>query len=411
MALTSSIVYCTDSDLTDCYPHISEYSFKRRIYNLQLDTETTNWTDTSLDAYHAQGNGVIKDLYQNGNKMGEYDYNNVLVVTQLNGAISTSTVSITVDASGGIEAGDIIKVGTEYMLVTGKNSSTNIVVNRGVFGTTVVPQENDANIYIVLNISGSVTDATSVSEIGQFVFDTDLDLLIIVGTADMPNQIIEAGEDWTNVKLRFRKKASRLIESYLDSRLSREVMKDREGSCPEIIVRATALQTILLILKAHDPQNEIIDPLQAELDEILDGLRSGAIVLPTAVSSDSSKGVIREVSVNSGSDLRPVELKGNYHVYGYDNIMVKVITGGIIGTSTYSVWVKGNDSLKSEQVVTAEKITGDFDHIYSGLYIRFSGDDVTTAVTNANDEYEIEVHSSGINSSVSSIGSVSMSRR
>ena len=43
--------------------------------------------------------------------------------------------------------------------------------------------------------------------------------------------------------------------------------------------------------------------------------------------------------------------------------------------------------------------------------MRWSGDDVATATTNADDEYEIEVHSSSINSDISSVGSISMTRR
>ena len=106
-----------------------------------------------------------------------------------------------------------------------------------------------------------------------------------------------------------------------------------------------------------------------------------------------------------------MELKGNYNASGYDLIKLKVITGGVIGTSTYSVWVKDSDTLKNNQVITAEKITGDYDHVVSGLYIRWSGDDVASAITTADDEYEIEVHSSSIDTDISSIGSVSMTRR
>jgi hypothetical protein len=237
-------------------------------------------------------------------------------------------------------------------------------------------------------------------------------MLIVFTQSEDPNEnIVETGDDWATIKTRFIRKASRLIESHLDSRMPREIIKDREGNYPAIIVHATALQTVLLLLKAHDPANEIIEPFQSELNEILDGLKAGTIVLPSAVSSDSSKGVIRQVAKSPSSDLYPVELKGNYHGYGYDNIKVKVTLGGVIGTSTYSVWVKDNDTLKNNQVVTDEKITGDYDHITSGLYLRWSGDDVATATTTTNDEYEIEVHSSGINSDISSVGSISMTRR
>ena len=282
-----------------------------------------------------------------------------------------------------------------------------------------------SNLYLVRN-SGLVTilfadgedlgdpEANSgvVNANGEWYYDSNLDTLYYFDSATAPNnRIMEAGDDWATIKTRFIRKSSRLIESHLDNRMAREVMKDREGNYPEIIVHATALQAVILLLKAHDPNSEVIAPFQGELNEIIDGLKAGSIVLPSAVSADSSKGIIREVSVNSGSDLRPVELKGNYNSWGYDLIKLKVITGGVIGTSTYSVWVKDSDTLKNNQVITEEKITGDYDHIASGLYLRWSGDDVASAVTNANDEYEIEVHSSSINSDISSIGSVTMTRR
>ena len=316
MAVTSTIEYCTDRDLQDVFPHISEFDLKRRIYN---------WTGPSANVYTAQNTGKITQLFADG-------------------------VELTSD--------------------------------HGLDGN---------NDYYYTESTNSV----------QFYH-----------TSNNPNDMImEAGDDWADIKQRFRRKASRLIESHLDNRMTREVMKDREGNYPEMIVHATALQTVILLLKAHDPNNEVIEPFKSELDEIIDGLKSGSIVLPSSVTADSSKGVIREVSVNANSDLRPVELKGNYNASGYDLIKLKVITGGVIGTSTYSVWVKDSDTLKNNQVITAEKITGDYDHVVSGLYIRWSGDDVASAITTAHDEYEIEVHSSSIDTDISSIGSVSMTRR
>ena len=316
MAVTSTIEYCTDRDLQDVFPHISEFDLKRRIYN---------WTGPSTNVYTAQNTGKITQLFADG-------------------------VELTSD--------------------------------HGLDGN---------NDYYYTESTNSV----------QFYH-----------TSNNPNDMImEAGDDWADIKQRFRRKASRLIESHLDNRMTREVMKDREGNYPEMIVHATALQTVILLLKAHDPNNEVIEPFKSELDEIIDGLKSGSIVLPSSVTADSSKGVIREVSVNANSDLRSVELKGNYNASGYDLIKLKVITGGVIGTSTYSVWVKDSDTLKNNQVITAEKITGDYDHVVSGLYIRWSGDDVASAITTADDEYEIEVHSSSIDTDISSIGSVSMTRR
>jgi hypothetical protein len=226
--------------------------------------------------------------------------------------------------------------------------------------------------------------------------------------------IMEAGDDWSDIKTRFRRKASRLMESHLDNRLSREVLKDREGNYPEIIVHITALQTVILLLKAHDPTSEVITPFQEELNEILDGLKAGSIVLPTAISGDSSKGVIREVSVNASSDLRPVELKGHYSGSGYELIKVYIDTseGGIIGTTKMTVKGKSSTTLKSDTLVDSEIITGDFQTLGIGsMYIRWSGDDVTSAITTAADEYEIECWGSSLDATVSSVGSIRMTRR
>tara|TARA_Y100001963_G_scaffold96321_1_gene132614 strand:+ start:1779 stop:2741 length:963 start_codon:yes stop_codon:yes gene_type:complete len=320
MALTSTIEYCTDRDLQDVFPHISEFDLKRRIYNWQT-TGTSN-------LYLVRDSGLITVLFADGEDLGD-------------------------------------------------------------------PEANSG----VVNVNG------------EWYYDSNLDTVYYFDSATAPNnRIMEAGDDWATIKTRFRRKASRLIESHLDSRMAREIMKDREGNYPEIIVHVTALQAIVLLLKAHDPTNNVIEPFQNELKEIIDGLKGGIIVLPNAVSADSSKGVIREVSVHSNSDLRPVEMKGNYNLSGYDLIKLKVITGGVIGTSTYSVWVKDSDTLKNNQVITAEKITGDYDLVVSGLYVRFGGDD-DSAITTANDEYEIEVHSSSIDSDNSSIGSMRMTRR
>ena len=215
-----------------------------------------------------------------------------------------------------------------------------------------------------------------------------------------------------------RRKASRLVESRLDYRMSREVVKDREGSYPAIIVHATALQTVILLISAHDPNNEVVESFKDEYNEILEGLNAGTIVLPSDRTSDSKNGIIREVSVNASSTVRPVELKGQYIGSGYDLLKVKVYVAGsgagtsaAIGTVKYSVWNKNSSGLKNNQVVENEVISGDYDVLSWGLYIRWSG--VTDAsVAYEEDEYEIEIFSSSLGTSTpSGIKTIAMSRR
>ena len=76
--------------------------------------------------------------------------------------------------------------------------------------------------------------------------------------------------------------------------------------------------------------------------------------------------------------------------------------------------VKGKSSttLKSDVLVDSEIITGDFQSLGIGsMYIRWSGDDVTSAITTAADEYEIECWGSSLDATVSSVGSLRMTRR
>ena len=232
--------------------------------------------------------------------------------------------------------------------------------------------------------------------------------------ATNPNSMImEAGDDYADIEARFRRKASRLIESNLDSRMSREIKKDREGNYPQIIVHATAIQTVLLFLKAHDPTSEVIPPFQDELNELYEGLKSGNIVLSTSISADSSKGIIREVAVDAASTLRPVELRGNYIGSGYELLKVIVDSADdtIIGTATFSVYAKISTTLKNEQIIKAKTINGDYQQILGNLSIRWGAANVTTGLVKEDDEYEIELWGSALDASISSVGSIRMTRR
>ena len=249
----------------------------------------------------------------------------------------------------------------------------------------------------------------------EYNYSSATDSVQVFKTSTSPNDMImEAGDDWSDIKTRFRRKASRLVESHLDNRLSREVLKDREGNYPGVIVHVTALQTVILLLKAHDPNNDIITPFQEELNELIDGLKAGSIVLPTSISGDSSKGVIREVSVNASSDLRPIELRGHYSGTGYELLKVYIDSGenGVIGTTKMTVKGKSSTTLKTDVLVDSEVITGDFQALGVGsLYIRWGGDDVASAITTAADEYEIELWGSSLDATISSVGSIRMTRR
>ena len=83
-----------------------------------------------------------------------------------------------------------------------------------------------------------------------------------------------------------------------------------------------------------------------------------------------------------------------------------------MGTSKYTVYASDGDNLKVDKVVTSELINGRFQSLGVGsLQVRWSGDDVVTAITTQLDEYEIELHGYGMDTnSPTKMGSVRMTR-
>ena len=313
MAVTSTITYCTDRDLSDVYTSISEYDLKKRLLG--------------SNKYACHNSGLVTQLFKNGEDLGP--------------AQSAHT---------------------------------------------------DLNVE------------------GEWFYNSAEDVLYYYSATNPQNSLVESGDEWETIKTRYRKKASRMVESLLDSRLAREVMKDREGDYPEYVVRATALKAIVLLIRANDPTNELADAFDEEFGMIIEGYKSGAIVLPTNPSGDSRKGMVREVGTISGG-LRISEVSGTYTGNGYDLIKVKITAAGVIGTSTFSVWNKDNDKLKNNQIITDEIIDGDYQNIGSGLYIRFSGGTDASAAAE-NDEWEIEVKGGLAESNVvSAVGSMRLTRR
>ena len=393
---TSDISYISDRDLQDVLPAVAEYDLKRRLYN---------WTTTTLDGntYYVQWNsGLVTQLFIDGKSQqsGNQTIGTTAATAINEDPFAVGDTTLTVDSGAALTDSTYIKIDDEILGITAI-STNNVAVTRGELGTTEAAHADDTSIY----------KHFQPAEDGDNLYDADNDFTILKYGSSPNDSIVEAGDDWDTIKARFRKQACRIFESKIDSRMTREIIKDREGNYPAIVIRACSLGAVILLLKAHDPNSELIAPFQEEYDEIIAGLIGGTIVLPTDLTKDNSQGIIREVSVASTSTLRPVELYGSYTGAGYDLIKLQVTATGILGTATYSVWVKDSDKLKQTQIVTDKKITGDYDVVVGTLYIRFSGQTETSFATD-NDEYEIEVWGKGIDVNIpTGISTVAMTRR
>jgi hypothetical protein len=245
---------------------------------------------------------------------------------------------------------------------------------------------------------------------GKWYYDSDLDEVFYYATSahGIPaDKLMEAGEEFTAMITQFRTDASRYLDSKLDPNLPREQLKDKSGNFDYMIIRSSALIAAAFLIRATDPTNEIATALMEEAQGNIDALNSGGAALSWQTTRDASRGIIRDVIYTDGK-IRPVDTRG---MWGgtFDLIKVKIAAGGVLGVATYNVWVKDADNLKQTQVVTEEKINGDYQALAGGLQIRFAGTDVLTRAE-VDDEWEIEVTGVGEHIDASGVKSVANSR-
>ena len=411
--MATAPIYCTHKELKRVYPQISSFDNKIPIYGWQEGIN--GFYDTSIDIYYAHNSGLVTQLYFDGAKIDSITYNTT-ETTKLDGVLSDEATSFDVDGSHGLEENDIIKIDNEYLRIVSVSSNTITVsspaTNRGLFDTVSSSHANDASVYKIIDVNVDLGDATSAGQDAlAFVYDSDLDMCLLVGDSDPNDHLMEAGEAFTAMITQFRTDASRYLDSKLDPNLPREQLKDKSGNFDYMIIRSTALIAAAFLIRANDPTNEIATALMEEAQGNIDALNDGKAALSWQTTRDASRGIIRDVSYTNGS-VRPVDTRCMYSGT-FDLVRVKIETGGALdGTATYSVWVKNGDKLGNQQgnqVVTSEKINGDYQALTGGLEIRFAGEDKTSVAT-ATNEWEIEVMGASEHIDASGVKSVSNTR-
>ena len=227
---------------------------------------------------------------------------------------------------------------------------------------------------------------------GEWFYNSAEDVCYYFSANTPADKLMEAGEEFATMVTQFRTDASRYLDSKLDPNLPANQFKDKAGNFDYMIIRTTALLCAVLMVRSQDPTSEQASAMMVEAQENIDALNNGKAGLSWQNTSDSSKGVVRDVSYTDGS-VRPVDTRGHYSGT-FDLIRITIGTGGAMdGTATYNVWVKDGDKLGNQQgnqVVTNEKINGDYQALAGGLQIRFAGE-TKTSVATATNEWEVEV--------------------
>ena len=410
--MAAAPIYCTHKQLKRVYPQIDAFDTKTPIYGWTIGL--TDYTDSTMDVYYAHNTGLITDLFWDGAKVDKIAYNTTATDTTAATMSATST-SVAIADQSNFGTGDIVKIDDEYMKVTGVvNGDPDLInlstpaTNRGLFGSTISAHAISSSVYKIIDLSADIPDADSASDSPSWVYDSDLDLcLIVIDSKDPNDYLVEAGEEFTTLVTQFRTDASRYLDSKLDPNLPREQLKDKHGNFDYMIIRSSALIAASFMIRASDPTNEVATALMEEAQGNIDALNTGNAALSWQTTRDASNGIIRDVTYSAGF-MRPVDTRGVWNGT-FDLIKVKIGAGGMLGTATYNVYVKDGDSLKQSQVVTEEKINGDYQSLAGGLQIRFAGEgDATQAV--ANNEWEIEVMGAAEHIDASGVKSVQSSR-
>ena len=231
---------------------------------------------------------------------------------------------------------------------------------------------------------------------GEWFYNSAEDVCYYYSASSPLDKLMEGGEEFTTMVTQYRADASRYFDSRVDPSLPKNQLKDKAGNYDYMVIRTVGLIAGCFMIRTKDHNSELATSFMEEAERNIELLNEGKAALSWQNTADAPQGTIRDVTYTDGS-IRPVDTRGEYSGT-FDLIKVKIIAGGAIdGTATYSVWVKDGDKLGNQegnQVVTAEKINGDFQALAGGLQIRFGGD-TKSSVATANDEWEVEVTGRG----------------
>ena len=219
-------IYCTHKELKRVYPQVSSFDTKIPIYGWVLGKD--NFDGSALDLYYSQNSGLVTQLYWGGLEVEPLTFPPI-AQTLIDETFTSVDTTLTVDADHGIVAFDVLKIDNEYLRVTSV-STNDLTVERGLAGTPAAPHDNNSSVYLVIDRSELATPGVVTTPV-CFVYDSDMDMCLLVTTALDPNDyVVEAGEDFATLVTQFRTDASRFLDSKLDPNLPREQLKDKSGN-------------------------------------------------------------------------------------------------------------------------------------------------------------------------------------
>ena len=232
----------------------------------------------------------------------------------------------------------------------------------------------------------------------EWTFVSADNLVYYYNDTTSPNDMMmEAGEDFVDLKTRVAQEQAERIRSYVGRPIlpRKDVGTDSASSrnWDWLIINANATLTCAALVKVKDAEfgaeleKRIIDP-ETGLGT-LDLLKAGQYHLWN--ESEFQRIQVRDVSLNGSTTSAIVDVKGIPTVE-WDILKVQIQTGGTLSSGsassvTFSTWGKNDTGIKRAQIANADTVTGGWNYIGHGCYVRWSA-----GVLTASDEWEIEVN-------------------
>ena len=216
------------------------------------------------------------------------------------------------------------------------------------------------------------------------------------------SSVIEAGQDWEDLKTRVTKEQADYMRSYLNRPIYKRSNSNYQGASGRpydfVVIRCNALLTCVDLIRSQDPERAAeLEELVLGEDGLLTRLKRKELVMSNEVSYRSESGVISEISVDSNTTgyIEDIKMHTPPSV-DYDEVRVVISTAGTFtpGSASsvkYDVFIKNDQGLRMHKAVDAEVINGDYQPLSYGAQIRFQA-----GVYTLNDEWSITFQSDSI---------------
>ena len=214
--------------------------------------------------------------------------------------------------------------------------------------------------------------------------------------------VIEAGQDWEDLKTRVTKEQADYMRSYLNRPIYKRSNSNYQGASNRtydfVVIRCNAILTCADLIRSQDPERAAeIEELALGEDGMLTKLKRKELVMWNETSYRSESGVIAEVSINANTTgyIEDIKMHGPPST-DYDEVRVVISTAGTFtpGTTSpvkYDVFTKNDNGLRMHKVLDAEIMNGNYQALAYGAQIRFQA-----GVYTLNDEWSITFQSDSI---------------